>query len=271
MRELQAEWQQCAKSLPLQRHVENKLWAEFKAATDAVFQARDAANTARDGVFQANAKVRDELIAKLVALTPDSPPSEIKRTLSDVEQAWRRAGEAPRAIADKIEQRYRTARDTVTQYATGSAKRAWQKTADSLRAKLALCIEAEANTRNADTINESWTAEAILPAVWEKPLRTRLDAALAGNKLNAVDNNAELLKLEAALEMDSPPEFQAARREMKLRAMKNAIEARQAVTVTNADIAQMIGTAISAPMPENQASTRLSTILQQLVNRPLTK
>lgn len=271
VRELQAEWQQCAKSLPLQRHVENKLWAEFKAATDAVFQARDAANTARDGVFQANAKIRDELIAKLNQLTADSPPNDIKRTLSEVEQAWRRAGEAPRAIADKIEQRYRTARDTVSQYATGSAKRAWQKTTDSLRAKLSLCIEAEAATSNAETINESWTAAAILPAVWEKPLRARLDAALSGSKLNATDKNDDLLKLEAALEMDSPAEFQAARREMKLRAMKNAIEARQAVTVTNADIEQLIGTVISAPMPESQASTRLSTILQQLVNRPLTK
>ncbi|NJR72007.1 MAG: DUF349 domain-containing protein [Gammaproteobacteria bacterium] len=91
--------------------MENKLWAEFKAATDAVFQARDAANTARDGVFQANAKVRDELIAKLNVLTADSAPHEIKRTLSEVEQAWRKAGDAPRAIADKIEQRYRAARE----------------------------------------------------------------------------------------------------------------------------------------------------------------
>jgi len=272
VRELQTEWQQCAKSLPLQRHVENKLWAEFKTATDAVFQARDTANTARDGVFQANAKVRDELIAKLNALSADSAPNEIKRTLIDVEQAWRRAGEAPRAIADKIEQRYRAARDTVTQYAAGSAKRVWQKTTDSLHAKLALCIEAEASaTANADTFNESWNAAASLPAVWEKPLRLRLDAALAGTKLVAVNNNDALLKLEAALEMDSPAEFQAARREMKLLAMKTAIQMRQAVTVTNADIEQFIATAISAPMPESLSSTRLSTILQQLVNRPLTK
>ncbi len=271
VRELQAEWQQCAKSLPLQRHVENKLWAEFKAATDAVFQARDAANTLRDGVFQANAKVRDELIAKLNALTPDSPPHEIKRTLSDVDQAWRRAGEAPRAIAEKIEQRYRSVRDTVTQYAAGSAKRAWQKTADGLRAKLALCLQAEASTSNADTINESWSAETPLPSVWDKPLRARLDAALSGNNFAATNKNDELLKLEAALEMESPPEFQAARREMKLRAMKNAIEARQAVTVTNADIELLIAAVISSPMPESLASTRLSTILQQLLNRPLTK
>jgi len=272
VRELQAEWQQCAKSLPLPRQVENKLWAEFKAATDAVFQARDAANTARDGVFQANAKVRDELIAKLNALSADSAPNEIKRTLIEVEQAWRKAGDAPRAIADKIEQRYRTARDTVTQYAAGSAKRAWQKTTDSLRAKLALCVEAESGTApNTDALIESWNAAATLPAVWENPLRLRLDAAVASNSLAIVNNNHCLLKLETALEMDSPAEFQLARREMKLLAMKTAIQMRQAVTVTNADIEQLIAAAISAPMPESLASTRLFAILQHLVNRPLTK
>ncbi|NJR72009.1 MAG: hypothetical protein HC782_02545 [Gammaproteobacteria bacterium] len=58
---------------------------------------------------------------------------------------------------------------------------------------------------------------------------------------------------------------------MKLLAMKNAIQLRQAVTVTNADIEQFIATAISRPMSESLASTRLSAILQQLINRPLSR
>jgi DNA repair protein SbcC/Rad50 len=268
VRELQAEWQQHAKSLPLQRNVENKLWAEFKAATDAVFQARDAENTKRDAVFQANAAVRDELIAKLLALTADSPPNEIKRTLTETDQAWRRAGEAPRAIAAKIDARYRSARDAASQYATGSAKRAWQKVAESLIAKVALCESIESGNANRDTVDESWNAHAPLTA-WDKPLRARLDNAGVGTPLAAVNRNDELLKLEAALDMDSPAEFQAARREMKLRAMKNAIEARQAVTVSNADISGWISSVISTPLAETQASTRLSAILRQLLNKPL--
>jgi DNA repair protein SbcC/Rad50 len=268
VRELQAEWQQHAKSLPLQRNVENKLWAEFKAATDAIFQARDAENSKRDAVFQANATIREELIAKLLAITADSAPSEIKRTLAETEQAWRRAGEAPRAVAAKLDNRYRNARETATQYAAGSAKRAWQKIAESLIAKVSLCEAAEANTANSTTIEDNWNANAPLPN-WDKPLRLRLDAALAGAPLTAQNRNDELLKLEAALDMDSPPEFQAARREMKLRAMKNAIEARQAVTISNADIVGWIGSVLSTPLAETQASTRLSTILRQLLNKPL--
>ncbi|NJR72008.1 MAG: hypothetical protein HC782_02540 [Gammaproteobacteria bacterium] len=85
------------------------------------------------------------------------------------------------------------------------------KTTDALNAKLALCLEAETGNTNSDNINESWNAAASLPAIWDKPLRLRLDAALAGSKLAAVNHNECLLKLEAALEMDSPAEFQLAR------------------------------------------------------------
>ncbi len=51
VRELQTEWQQRAKEIPLARNVENALWKEFKAATDSIFAQRDAAFSARDAAF----------------------------------------------------------------------------------------------------------------------------------------------------------------------------------------------------------------------------
>ncbi len=268
VRELQTEWQQHAKALPLQRNVENRLWAEFKAATDAIFHARDAANSARDAVFQTNATLRTELINKLTALTADTPPGEIKRTIAEVDSAWRRAGEAPRALEAKLEARFRRARDDAQQFSAGSAKRTWQKTCESLHAKLALCVELENNTGNVGNTRESWQALPALADIWEKPLHTRFDAALVGQPVS-VPQDETLLKLEAALDMESPPAFQAARREMKLRAMKNAIEARQAVTVTNADIEKWIAVVIAAPLGDAVAAARLQNILAALPGKPL--
>jgi DNA repair protein SbcC/Rad50 len=269
VRDLQAEWQREAKSLPLARNVENKLWGEFKAATDAIFQARDAANAARDQAFQQGATEREQLIAKLAALTADSAPHEIRKTLADVEQAWRRAGEAPRAVAQKIEREYRAARDTAQQFAAGSAKRAWQKVCAALQVRIALCVNAEGgDTANAQ---ENFTShlEAEGATEWDALLQKRLSAAIQGNATQVADADDVLLKLEAALEIDSPPAFQAARREMKLRAMKAAIEARQSVTVTDAEVKSFIGAVIGAKMAETQQSMRLSSILTALQQRPL--
>src|SRR5260221_12921693 len=48
VRDLQAEWQQHAKSLALARNVENALWKDFNAASDCIFAQRDEVFCARD-------------------------------------------------------------------------------------------------------------------------------------------------------------------------------------------------------------------------------
>ncbi len=270
VRELQSEWQQQAKALPLQRNTENRLWADFKAATDAIFQARDAVNSARDANLQTNANAKNELIGKLNALNADSPPAEIKRTIAEVDAAWRRSGEAPRNIAAKLEQRFRSARDAAQQFSAGSAIRGWAKTCDTLAAKLALCTAVEAHqTGQAGNAQESWQALSALADCWERPLSARFNSAVAGQVCAATAVDEILLKLESALDIESPPAFQAARREMKLRAMKNAIEARQAVTISNSDIEQWLAVVIAAPLLDAMAANRFQTILKKLPDRPL--
>ncbi len=273
VRELQAEWQQHAKALPLQRNVENRLWNEFKTATDAIFLARDAANSARDAVYHDNAKVRNELIGRVEALGADSAPGDIKRTISEVDTAWRRTGEAPRNIANKLEQRFRDAREKAQLLLAGSATRTWHKACDVLAAKLALCAAVEsANSMPAGNEAESWSALPELTPAWEKPLRVRFDAAIGGQVHAAragATNDGDLLNLEAALDLESPSAFQPARREMKLRAMKNAIEARQVVTISNTDIEQWVAGLISVPLTDAVAALRFQAILAGLRDKPL--
>ncbi len=280
VRELQTEWQAHAKSLPLMRQVENALWNQFKTATDAVFTQRDAIHTARDAEFKANQVTREALIARLAALTADTPAGEIKRTVSDVDSEWRKCGDAPRAESAKLDAKFRTARDTAQQYLAGSAKRGWHNVCDALDAKLALCVEVE-SAAVPDDVSARWAALPALPTVWEKALSARLAAAPNAQTSKDADIDEELeeerletaamqiLQLEAALDLDSPPAFQAARRDLKLRAMKAAIEARQSVTITNADIERLLGDVIAQPRMDATSIGRINNILAAIRNKPL--
>lgn len=277
VRELQTEWQAHAKSLPLMRQAENALWTEFKAATDAVFTQRDAAHAARDAEFKGNQTAREALIARLNALAADTPPAEIKRTVADVDSEWRKCGEAPRAESAKLDAKFRAARDTAQQYLAGSAKRGWNSVCDALDAKRAICLEVEA-AAVPDDVTARWAAIAQLPVLWEKALNARLSAAKENADIELDEELEEerleetamqILQLEAALELESPPAFQAARRDLKLRAMKAAIEARKSVTVTNADIERLVADVIAQPRMDATNTGRINNILTAIRNKPL--
>ena len=273
VRQLQTEWQAHAKTLPLMRQVENALWTEFKAATDAVFTQRDALHASRDAEFKTNQATRETLIARMAALAADTPAAEIKRTVADVDAEWRKCGEAPRAAAAKLESQYRTARDAAQQFLAGSAKRGWHNICDALSAKLAMCVEAEAGA-SAD-MGERWAALPPLPNVWEKALGARFANAQSGiapefDTDEAVDEIAtQLLQLESALQIDSLSEFQAARRDLKLRAMKAAIEGRQSAATTNADIERWLAEVVAQANVDTITGTRVAAIIAALRDKPL--
>jgi hypothetical protein len=267
VRDLQSEWQRQAKALPLMRNIENALWNEFKTATDAIFKQRDAAMSAREAEWKTNRDAREVLIGRLRALTADSAPAEIKRTLQEVDSAWRRAGEVARKDSAAIEQRFRTARDAAQKWSAGSATRAWNVIVDALVTKMLLCEEAEAGADSTE-IDTRWEAVAKLPAEWESALaqRRRQPAPIEATALDAV-----LLQLESTLDIESPAPFQAARRALKLVAMKQALEARQTATTTDADIRRMVGEMIGQRCEEAMPRTRCQAIIDALRQRPLAR
>jgi DNA repair protein SbcC/Rad50 len=288
VRDLQAEWQKQAKGLPLARQAENALWSAFKSATDAVFSARDAAHAARDAEFKGNQTARQELIGKLTALTADTPPPELKRTIAEVDTAWRRAGEAPRAIAAKLEGQFRTARDAAQAFIGSGAKRTWHGVCDSILQKVALCEELEAGKANADDVTARWPAEPALLPVWAKALEARRAAAIVsasnsptGAEFEGTDDEEEddeddedgientLLTLEAALNIESPAAFAGARRDLKLQAMKRAIEGRGSATVTRAEIEGWIAEVIAERALDTASQSRWRNIFSTIREHPL--
>ena len=145
LRELQTQWQRHARALPLPHKLENALWDEFKSATDAVMNERDAALSARKAEFAANHAAREGLIARLATLTEDSPSADIRRILSAVDSEWRSAGEMAKDQAAPLTARFHAARDRVQELLANSARRIWSRHCDALLAKLALCDERETN------------------------------------------------------------------------------------------------------------------------------
>lgn len=268
VRELQAEWQREAKAMPLARNVENAVWTAFRTATDAVFTHRDAAFNARDAEFKTNKSAREELIATVVALNETNSVADLKRTLIETDSAWRRAGEAPRADAAKLDGQFRTAREAAQRLIASSAQRAWDAKCDALNAKLAICEDVE-NATAEENIDARYAAISALPNVWEQALAARLARAKAGTAITtdlaaAVKNQEAqkltLLQLESALDVASPLAFQAARRDLKLRAMKMAMEGK-ATADANPSLDKLTADALGFSHLDAASRERLNAIL----------
>ncbi|MEQ1683354.1 MAG: DUF349 domain-containing protein [Burkholderiaceae bacterium] len=272
VRELQAGWQQHAASLPLPRALENALWGTFKGHIDAVFGARDATFNARDAEFRANGAERAALIERLAALGADTPPAELQRTLGEVESAWSRTGPAPRNDAAALEAQFRSARDGVREWLATSAQRRWHGQCDALLARLAACEQFESETAQGDDaaaaralLEQRWAALPALPALWDQALAQRVAPVPAPAASTPADEL--LLQLEAAYQLDSPPAFEAARRALKLQAMKAALESRPSAASAARTPDQWLAAALGRRGLDAAQRARLGEILKALRER----
>jgi Domain of Unknown Function (DUF349) len=229
VRELQAAWQDEARTLPLTRNAENALWSRFKAATDAVYALRDAGFAARDAEAAAALAEREKLLAGLSALPADTAPAEVEKRLSEIDRAWRQGAELSRGAAAQLDARYAEARAAVRRQAAEQGRRRWHAECDALAARLALCAEREdrlAAGSDVDGLASRWVAAVELPSRWQQALQERWAGPAAAGPLPAAEVDLHLLQLEAVFDLPASAEQQAARRELKLRALKDALEGR---------------------------------------------
>ena len=226
VRDLQAAWQQHARQLALPRSVETDLWARFKAATDAVFAQRHAAAAARDAELSANLATREALLERLAGVGAGMAPREIERTLAEVDRAWREPAELPRGAVEDLEARFRAARAAASQSASAAQTALWQAHCDALMAHLALCEAREAAAGATADPSQRWTAHDGLPAAWQQALGWRWERPPIPGPLAESEVDDLLLQLEVVLNLPPTPERQAEMRQLKLRALKDALEGR---------------------------------------------
>ncbi len=272
VRDLQAAWQHSARRMTLQRGVESALWSRFKAATDAVFTQRDAAANARDAELAANLAVREALLRRLEALSVATPTLEIERTLADVDREWRVAGEPPRGTLAALEARLRDAHAAALRALSASGQAAWQASCDAVGARLALCEAREAVLGDDTELAQRWAdQEALnvkLPAAWQQALAQRWSLAPQAAAPTDAALDEWLVHLEASLDLPASPERLAARRALKLRALKDALEGRGAPAADGAKRAQWLVTLLRSRCGDAALRERLHTLIAALRSAP---
>ncbi len=103
-RELMRRWKAAG---PAPRDVDEQLWKRFRAAQDAFFSARDAANAAQDAEYAANAEVKEKLLVEAEALVPVTDLDAAKAAFRDISDRWDAAGKVPRDRMRELEGRLR--------------------------------------------------------------------------------------------------------------------------------------------------------------------
>ena len=266
MRNLQAEWQHQARELPLARGVEAALWGRFRAALDAVFAQRQVAWQARDAEAAAQQAERETLINRLLDLPADASSADARRVLAEVDQAWRQQpADLPRGAAAAIEARLRDARQAVQQRLADVAARQWQAWCDALSDGLQRAVQCEqAGAETATAADAAAVLPADLPAAWARALADRATAPLAAGPLPAAAFDALLLPLEAALDMPATAEQQAARRLLKLQALKQTLEGRAAPAALVASPADALPAALRQALLPAAQQQRLLAVLAAL-------
>ncbi|NNG40822.1 DUF349 domain-containing protein [Flexivirga sp. ID2601S] len=125
---LMGEWKQAGRA---SRADDDKLWARFKAAQDAFFNAKDEVAAVENKEFEANLAVKEELLKEAQALLPVKNVGATKAALHKIQDKWDAAGKVPRKDMDRIEKAMRRV-ETAVREADDSK---WKKTDPELAAR----------------------------------------------------------------------------------------------------------------------------------------
>ena len=242
---VQAKWQTQAKELALAKPVERALWEQFRAACDAIFQAREAQRNQQLDVKREARGALENICVQLeqLALAPDKPEQHLRREVRDLEEQWTRRVRASDPALRALQSRFSNAK-TAAEAALSARVRAreaavWQ----TLAAKERLCEELDrllcsrSSISDAAAVHAQWTALPALAAAWEKAMIGRRDAALralgdeaaAAAHVLRIERGAELrremlLELELLLGLECPPDLQAQRRALQLRKLRERFQ-----------------------------------------------
>ena len=263
---IQAKWQAEAKALALAQRDERALWNQFRAACDAVFDARQSKRKEEDGRKNEHRRGLQDVCAQLeqLARAADKDDQEVRRVLRDLQEQWKHRAGASTPDLRELESRYTKAKAAVEAMLSARVRSREAAVWQTLAAKERLCEELDlllrsgggaaplgampVETQSAAT-RERWAALPALPAAWEKRMLARHDTALlalsdieaaakylARMEQGAAARREALLELELLLGLESPPEFQPQRLALQVKQLKERFSgAANAGTVTAAE------------------------------------
>jgi ribosomal protein L17 len=254
---LQSKWQSEAKAVPIGRRDERALWEQFRAACDAVFEARQAKRQEEDLHKNESRRALEDLCAQLerLALETGQDDQAIRRLLRELQEQWNgRSGGFSPALRN-VQSRFDQAKTAVEAMLSARVRSRKAAVWEILAKKERLCEEldslvrsdadqGEAATRTA-AAQEQWMALPVLSADWEQKMIARRDAALHALSDNAAaedyralieagapSRRQSLVELELLLGLESPAEDQARRLALQVKKLKDRF---QRAATTNGD------------------------------------
>ncbi|HEY5762738.1 MAG TPA: DUF349 domain-containing protein [Rhodocyclaceae bacterium] len=267
---LQRRWTPAAGAIRLARKEEQKLWKAFRAACDRVFARRDGERAAQAAEREEQAKAtqahRDAFAATLDAA--EAGGSDL-RTLREALQAFRNSPSGHDNAARTLEQRAQTLIERLTLDRHRARFELMKQ-----KALLAESIEAVAgsgDTAAGSAARAEWEALTRLPTSLEAPLARRFEAAttatIASLEAGSATRAAQLLDLEIALDLPSPPALADTRRMRQLERLKQHFGAASAPSADSAELlAQCLGIAAS---PDADAAARIDAVIGRLVQQAI--
>jgi hypothetical protein len=268
VRELQAEWQRQARTLPLARADEQALWNDFRATIDGAFAAREAAFKARDAEQQALWQQRADCVDRLESLPADLTAAQVRQALAEADAQWQRLNTASRGPAADGQRRFEQARERVHRRLADHARQDWIASCDALQAKLALCESlegADTPALEADERAMQWSQWPASPEPLERALAGRAGLKPAMAPL-ATPTDELLLQFEDRWAVPTPPAFAEDRHTLKLLQLKAALESRRAAAVPTAPLPLLAGLLARTGLDGAQRE-RLRALLVELRRR----
>lgn len=127
-RDLMTRWKAAGRAA---RKDDDALWARFRAAQDAFFEARNATNQKIDEEYGANLEVKLALLEEAEKLVPVTDLAAAKVTLREIQERWEKAGKVPRADVQRVEGRMHA----VEQAVRDAEQIQWRRTNPETRAR----------------------------------------------------------------------------------------------------------------------------------------
>ena len=119
-RDLMDEWKKVPRG---PKSDEDKLWKRFKAAQDVFFDAKAAADSAAEQELLVNLPEKTALVERAEGLIPVTDARKANLALAEIQHAWDKAGDLPRAARDRLERRLRAVEEALRKAEQDSWKR----------------------------------------------------------------------------------------------------------------------------------------------------
>lgn len=99
-RALLEEWKASPRA---SKKIDDALWAKFKAAGDAIYEAKKSAESAEDESFAGNLEVKKQLLAEGQPILTMTDREAARQLLTSIQKRWAEAGKVPRNSIKDVE------------------------------------------------------------------------------------------------------------------------------------------------------------------------